>query len=75
MLSKSIAHSFADRIPHSEFSLLTLSGTAFPQQNEVRAHLHLGSTEIALWIFRAAAALSFQCMYVLIHQFPFLPLQ
>jgi hypothetical protein len=30
--SKSIAHSSADRFPHSEFPLLTLIGTAFPQE-------------------------------------------
>ena len=67
--SKSIAHSSTDRIPHSEFSLLTLIGTALPQRNEVRTHLCLGSTEIAQWIVRAAAALSLQCTHVLIHRY------
>ena len=46
-LGKSIAHSSADRTPHSEFSFLMLIATAFPQRNELRAHLSLGSTEIA----------------------------
>ncbi|PYT61443.1 MAG: hypothetical protein DMG35_09210 [Acidobacteria bacterium] len=68
-LGKSIAHSSTARIPYSEFSLLTLIGTAFPQRNEVRTHLCLGSTEIAQWIVRAAAALSLQCTYVLIHRY------
>src|SRR6266849_2479948 len=67
--SKSIAHSSADRIPHSEFSLRTLIGTAFPQRNEVRAHLCLGSTQIAQWIVRAAAALAFQCTRALLHRY------
>jgi len=48
-LGKSIAHSSTDRIPYSEFSLLKLIGTAFPQGNEVRTRLCLGSTEIAQW--------------------------
>jgi len=68
-LGKSIAHSSTARIPYSEFSLLMLIGTAFPQRNEVRTHLCLGSTEIAQWIVRAAAALSLQCTYVLIHRY------
>src|SRR6267143_2062388 len=68
-LGKSIAHSSTARIPYSEFSLLTLIGTAFPQRNEVRTHLCLGSTEIAQWIVRAAAALSLECTYVLIHRY------
>src|SRR6267378_4997949 len=68
-LGKSIAHSSTARIPYSEFSLLTLIGTAFPQRNEVRTHLCLGSTEIAQWIVRAAAALSLQCTCVLIHRY------
>ncbi len=38
-LGKSIAHSSTARIPYSEFSPLTLIGTAFPQRNEVRTHL------------------------------------
>ena len=59
--SKSIAHSSADRIPRSEFSLLTLIGTGFPQRNDVRTHLCLGSTEIAQRIVRGAVALSLQC--------------
>ena len=67
--TKSIAHSSTDRIPHSEFSLHTLIGTAFPQRNEMRTHLCLGSTEIAQWIVRAAAALSLQCTYMLIHRY------
>jgi hypothetical protein len=67
--SKSIAHSSTDRIPHSEFSLLTLIGTAFPQRNDVRTHLCLGSTEIAQWIVRGAVALSLQCTYVLIRRY------
>ncbi len=64
-----ITMSSTARIPYSEFSLLTLIGTAFPQRNEVRTHLCLGSTEIAQWIVRAAAALSLQCTYVLIHRY------
>ncbi len=52
-----------------QFSLLTLIGAAFPQRNEVRTHLCLGSTEIAQWIVRAASALSLQCTYVLIHRY------
>ncbi len=68
-LGQSIAHSSTARIPYSEFSLLTLIGTAFPQRNEVRTHLCLGSTEIAQWIVRAAAALSLQCTCVLIHRY------
>src|SRR5260370_27954063 len=43
-LGKSLAHSSTARIPYSEFSLLTLIGTAFPQRNEVRTHLCLVST-------------------------------
>ena len=58
LLPRSISDSSTDRIPHSEFSLLTLIGTAFSQRNEMRTHLCLGSTEIAQWIVRAAAALS-----------------
>jgi hypothetical protein len=68
LLPRSIfAHSSTDHIPHSEFSLLTLIGTAFPKRNEMRTHLCLGSTEIAQWIVCAGAALSLQCTYVLIH--------
>ena len=70
LLPRSIfAHSSTDRIPHSEFSLPMLIGTAFPQRNEVRTHLCLGSTEIVQWIVRAAATLSLQCTYVLIHRY------
>ncbi len=70
LLPRSIfAHSSTDRIPHSEFSLQTLIGTAFPQRNEMRTHLCLGSTEIAQWIVRAAAALSLQCTYMLFHRY------
>jgi len=72
LLPRSIfAHSSTDHIPHSEFSLLTLTliGTAFPKRNEMPTHLCLGSTEIAQWIVRAAAALSLQCTYVLIHRY------
>ena len=73
MRSKSIAHSLTDRIPHNEFSLRTLMGTAFPQKHEVRAHWCLGSTQITQWIVRAAAALPLKCTYVLIHRSPCLP--
>jgi hypothetical protein len=70
LLPRSIfAHSSKDHIPHSEFFLLTLIGTAFHKRNEMRTHLCLGSTEIAQWIVRAAAALSLQCTYVLIHRY------
>jgi len=68
MRRKPIAHSSTDRIPRSEFSLLTLIGTAFPRTNEVCAHLCLGSKQIAQWIVGAAAALVLPCMRVLIHQ-------
>jgi len=40
----------------------------------VRAHLSVGSTEIALWIVRVAAALCLQCTYALIHRYSYLPL-
>src|SRR5437870_268327 len=63
------AHSSTDHIPHSEFFLLTLIGTAFPKRNEMRTHLCLGSREIAQWIVRAAAALSLRCTYMLIHRY------
>ena len=56
--SKWIAHSSADRIPHSELSLLTLIATVFPRRNEVHVHLSLGSMEIAQLVVRAAAVVS-----------------
>src|SRR5260370_30865672 len=67
-LGKSIAHSSTARNPYSEFSLLTLIGTAFPQRNEVRTHFCLGSTEIAQWIVRVAGSVSLQSTYALIHR-------
>jgi hypothetical protein len=75
LLLRIFAHSSSDRIPYTEFSFLTLIGIAFPQRNEMRTHLCLGSTEIAQWIVRAAAALSLQCTYALIHRYLCLLLQ
>jgi hypothetical protein len=49
-----------------------LIGTAFPQRNEVRAYLCLGSTQIAQWIVRAAAALALRCTRVLLRQYLYL---
>ena len=58
LLPRSIfAHSSTDRIPRSEFSLQTLIGIAFPQRNEMRTHLCLGSTEIAQWIVRCCRSI------------------